>query len=220
MSAVHRAHPVATDASPPIDDEWPELLATTGPGRDAALRQLHLLLVRAARHQVGMMGVRPSELGGVRIDDLVNQAADEATVAVLAKLPTFEGRSRFTTWAYKFGILHAAVEVRRTVWRSREVAFDDLREWPSAGSSPEQLAEATDLSEAVAAAINTGLTAHQRRVVVALLVDEVPIDVLAERLGSTRNALYKALHDARSRLRSHLTQGGYLTATDTPEVAS
>jgi RNA polymerase sigma-70 factor (ECF subfamily) len=220
MNAVHPADPVAAYASPPLDDEWLELLTTTGPGHDAAVRHLHLLLARAARHQVGSMGIRPSELGGVRVDDIVNQAADEATVAVLARLSRFEGRSRFTTWAYKFGILYAAVEVRRTVWRHREVAFDELPERPSAGGSPEQLAEAAELSRAVRAAIDTALTAHQRRVVVALLMDEVPIDVLADRLGTTRNALYKALHDARSRLRSELRAGGYLDVSGRPEVTS
>jgi RNA polymerase sigma-70 factor (ECF subfamily) len=53
------------------------------------------------------------------------------------------------------------------------------------------------------------LTAHQRRVVTALVIDEVPVDVLAERLGTSRNSLYKTLHDARVRLRSELTAAGY-----------
>jgi RNA polymerase sigma-70 factor (ECF subfamily) len=51
-------------------------------------------------------------------------------------------------------------------------------------------------------------------VTVSILVDGVPIDVLAERLGTTRNALYKTLHDARVRLRAHLTASGHLP---TPE---
>ena len=54
------------------------------------------------------------------------------------------------------------------------------------------------------------LTPHQRRVVLALLVEEVPIDVLADRLGSTRNALYKTLHEARRRLRAALIDSGHL----------
>ena len=61
-------------------------------------------------------------------------------------------------------------------------------------------------------AIAGELTPHQRRVVLALLVDGVPIDVLADRLGSTRNALYKTLHDARRRLRTALTESGHLEA--------
>ena len=94
-------------------------------------------------------------------------------VAVLRRLPTFEGRSRFTTWAYKFAILQAGVAVRAQAWRD------------------------------------------QRRVVLALLVEGVPIDVLADRLGSSRNALYKALHDARQRLRHALVASGHLDAPTT-----
>ena len=56
------------------------------------------------------------------------------------------------------------------------------------------------------AAIASELTPHQRRVVLALLVQEV----LADRLGSARNALYKTLHDARRRLRAARTEGGCL----------
>jgi RNA polymerase sigma-70 factor (ECF subfamily) len=76
------------------------------------------------------------------------------------------------------------------------------------------MAEASDLARALEVAIATSLSPHQRRVVLALLVDDVPIDVLAERLGSTRNALYKTLHDARARLRRSLVTQGYLDPPD------
>jgi RNA polymerase sigma-70 factor (ECF subfamily) len=132
---------------------------------------------------------------------------------VLGKLSTFEGRSRFTTWAYKFGILQSAVEVNRSLWRHRDVPLDGLPDPPATDASPEEISEAADFCAAVTAAIEQTLTDHQRRVVLALLVDEVPIDVLAERLGTSRNALYKTLHDARRRLRAHLTATGYLAAT-------
>jgi RNA polymerase sigma-70 factor (ECF subfamily) len=45
-------------------------------------------------------------------------------------------------------------------------------------------------------------------VLVALALNGVPIDVLAERLNSTRGALYKTLHDARRKLRKHLQERG------------
>lgn len=205
----------------PPDPDWVALLSTPGPGHDAALLQLHELLVKATRHQVSQMYYGLPAVGAVRVDELVNQAADEAMMDILGKLSSFEGRSRFTTWAYKFGILHAAVEVRRNMWRHRDLDLDSIPERPAAQSSPEQLLEGTDLSAAVGQAIDQALTPHQRLVVLALLVDEVPIDVLADRLGTTRNALYKALHDARGRLRAHLTLAGYLPATPTtPRVIS
>ena len=72
-----------------------------------------------------------AELGAARRAEIVQAAADEATVSVLARLSTFEGRSKFTTWAYKFGILHAGVELRRVAWRGREIDLGSIPE-PSA----------------------------------------------------------------------------------------
>jgi len=205
-------------ASDPADGEWVRLLSTPGPGHVEALQRLHELLLRAARQQVSRMQPALSAIGRVRQDDIVNQAADEAMVSLLGKLSTFEGRSRFSTWAYKFGILQAAVEVNRNLWRRRDIPLDAVVEPLSTGASPEQYAEATDFSRAVGMAIEQALTDHQRRVALALLVDDVPIDVLAERLGTSRNALYKTLHDARTRLRAHLTATGFLPAALTPEL--
>ncbi len=177
-------------------------------------------MTKAAFHQVAYMSPNLPVIGGVRVEEIVKQAADEATVAALGKLSSFEGRSRFTTWAYKFGILHASNEVRRNMWRHREVNLDDLPEFSGAYTSPEQHVEHLEFAQAVGAAIQTALTPHQRKVAVALLVDEVPIEVLAERMGTNRNALYKTLFDVRRRLRSKLTVAGFFTDTLAQEVSS
>jgi RNA polymerase sigma-70 factor (ECF subfamily) len=191
-------------------EDWVAALTLDGPQRDLALRRLHALLVRAAYHQVLRMRPLLPAAGADHVDELAHQAADEAMVAVIAKLPTFEGRSRFTTWAYKFAILQAATEVRSEAWRSRQVLLDDADVTVDLGPSVEQYAEGADLARAVRDAIADALTPHQRRVMLALLVDGVPIDVLAERLGTRRNALYKTLHDARVRVRAHLAASGHL----------
>ena len=219
MSARRSEEPlVSVMARDLAGGDWIELLSSPGAGHDEALQRLHELLLRAARQQVSRMQPALNGIGQVRQDDIINQAADEAMISLLGKLATFEGRSRFTTWAYKFGILQAAVEVNRSMWRHREVPLDDVHEPLAAGASPEQFSEAADFSIAVGAAIEQTLTDHQRRVVLALLVDDVPIDVLAERLGTSRNTLYKTLHDARKRLRAHLTATGFLPVTKTPEL--
>ena len=191
--------------------DWVSTLSLPGPERDRALRDLHELLVHAARGQVHRMGWTTG--GGADVDELANQAADEALVALLGKLHTFEGRSRFTTWAYKFGVLHAANAVRSAAWRGREIQLDGLELLPDTAPHPGHYAEARDLVEVVRRLLGTVLTPHQRRVVVALVVDEVPIDVLAERLGTNRNALYKTLHDARVRIRTALVAEGLLEAS-------
>jgi len=144
------------------------------------------------------------------LDDVATQSADDALVAVLAKLDRFRGESRFTTWAYKFALLEASVNLRRLAWQGKEIPLEPAQ-WPrftDAGASPEVQAERSDLLERVAQAIEAELTPHQREVLVALALNEVPIDVLAERLGTTRGALYKTLHDARRKLRRRLEATG------------
>jgi RNA polymerase sigma-70 factor (ECF subfamily) len=201
----------------PADDgaplDWVATLRVPGPERDRALAALHALMERAARHQVRRMRhlLRAADL--TTVDELATAAADGALAALLTKLDTFEGRSRFTTWAYKFAILEAATEVRRRAWSGREVSLDRDERLTDPAPGPEQLALAHDLADAVRLALDEALTDHQRRVAVALLVEHVPVDVLADRLGTTRGALYKTLHDARRRIRAHLTAAGYLLPT-------
>ncbi|GAA6525342.1 sigma-70 family RNA polymerase sigma factor [Intrasporangium sp. DVR] len=211
-----RLAPVLTGPAPSgreVERDWVDALRSSGPERDAALRDLHALLVAAARHQVGRMRGQLPHLGARSLEDLAQGAADDALTTLLAKLGTFEGRSRFTTWAYKFAIFQTANEVRRHAWSAREV---ELRDDDVTTPGPEEIAEATDLAEAVRAAMQVALTGYQRRIAVALLVDGVPIDVLAQRLGTTRGALYKTLHVARTRLRAHLVTSGRLQ----PEAAT
>lgn len=196
-------------------DEWLDDLRATGTRHDDAVRRLHELMLRGARHQVARMRATTPELTGSVAEDVIAHAANEAVVSVLGKLESFEGRSRFTTWAFKFAIFHTATEVRRTVWRDREIPMDMVPDVPATNASPSLAVEGSEFAAAVGRALDTELTAHQRAVAVALLIDEVPIDVLADQLGSNRNALYKTLHDARVRLRRVLTEQGYLEVSKT-----
>ena len=204
--------------SEPFD--WVTALSTPGPQQDSALRELHALMVRAARHQVWRLRDALPDASRTTLDVVANQAADEAMVALLGKLDTFEGRSRFTTWAYKFAIVQAGSDVRRMQWHHRDLELRDLDVPAPAADDPAQQAEASDLAHAVADAMHRVLTPHQRRVAVALLVDTIPIDVLADRLGTTRGALYKTLHDVRGRLRSELAAQGYLPGGTAPASSS
>ena len=131
-------------------------------------------------------------------------------MSVLARLDDFRGASRFTTWVYKFALLEAAVKLRKRAWQGREVPLEP-EAWglfASGGLGPEAEAEQGELLAALRKAIADVLTPHQRNVLVALALNGVPIDVLAERLGTNRGALYKTLHDARRKLRRHLDETG------------
>ncbi|MDP9430628.1 MAG: sigma-70 family RNA polymerase sigma factor [Actinomycetota bacterium] len=204
---------------PPADDsaEWLSPLRASGEQREAAIARLHGLLLRASRFEAAR---RRSHLavGTQELDDLAVQAADDALVAVLDRLDSFRGASRFTTWAYKFAIYETSVKLRRRAWRDREVSLEP-ETWavvPDGGRGPQQEAEHAELVRAVGEGIDTALTPHQRRVLVALTLNGVPIDVLADRLGTTRGALYKTLHDARRKLRAHLADRGLGPATTVP----
>jgi RNA polymerase sigma-70 factor (ECF subfamily) len=183
---------------------WLDALRSEGRVRDEAIARLHALLLRAARFEVARRGA------GRDLDDVALQSADDALMAVLAKLDDFRGRSRFTTWAYKFAILEAAVKMRRRPWHGRELPLEAER-WPQvadAAASPAADAERAELLEAVRDAMREELTPHQREVLVAVALNGVPIDVLAERLGSNRGAVYKTIHDARRKLRRRLQADG------------
>ena len=187
-----------------ITDEsqtWLRELRDPATREDAATR-LHALLLRAARFEV-------ARRRSTDVDDLATQAADDALIAILAKLDTFQGRSRFTTWAYKFVLLEAAVKIRRRAWQGHEVTIDQ-EAWTRIAAQEGDDLETRELLAAIAEAVPRCLTDHQRRVLTALALDGVPVDVLAERLGTTRGALYKTLHDARRKLRAELEEAGLL----------
>jgi RNA polymerase sigma-70 factor, ECF subfamily len=190
---------------------WLAALRGDGSRREEALARLHGLLLRAARFEVARRARTLRHLRGNELDDIALQSADDALVAVLAKLDRFRGESRFTTWAYKFALLEASVKVRRRAWQGREVPLEPER-WPRLadhGASPQANAEQGELLSEVRDAIESELTPHQREVFAALALNEVPIDVLAERLGTSRGALYKTLHDARRKLRRAVEARGH-----------
>jgi RNA polymerase sigma-70 factor (ECF subfamily) len=193
-----------------VEEDWIAALRSEGYARHSAEERLHELLLRAARFEVSRRRGSLPHLRGGDLDDVAMQSADDALVAVLAKLDDFRGESRFTTWAYKFALLEAAVKLRRLGWQNREVPLEP-ESWDhlaSRGTSPERDAEQAALLQEIQKGIEHELSDHQREVLVAVTLNGVPIDVLAERLDSTRGALYKTLHDARKKLRSHLARRG------------
>jgi RNA polymerase sigma-70 factor (ECF subfamily) len=190
--------------------EWLRCLRSSGAEREAAVARLHALLLRAARFEVARRRPTLPHLRGGDLDDIANQAADDALMGVLRRLDDFRGASRLSTWAYKFALYEAAVALRKRAWQGREVPLEP-EGWTlfsSSGSEPDAEVEQVELVQTLRSAIDETLTSHQRRVLIALAVNGVPIDVLAERLNTNRGALYKTLHDARRKLRRHLEERG------------
>jgi RNA polymerase sigma-70 factor (ECF subfamily) len=194
--------------------DWPRSLRAAGRTGEEAVARLHALLLRAAQFEVARRRPGLPHLRGNELDDIALEAADDALVSVLRRLDDFRGDSRFSTWVYKFALLEAAVKLRKRAWQARELPVEP-EAWslfPNVGLEPDAQVEQRELVAALQTAIADKLTPHQRRVLVALALNEVPIDVLADRLETTRGALYKTLHDARRKLRAELGERGLTIA--------
>jgi RNA polymerase sigma-70 factor (ECF subfamily) len=192
--------------------DWVRDLAAEGPARDAAAARLHALLLRVARAESLRRRSSLPERGLEEVDDLCVQAANDALVAILRKLPEFRGAARFTTWACKFVIFEISTRLRRHAWRQRQASTDDAIWETLPDSRPPALTAIQDaeLIGELRRAVREELTERQRLVFQNAVLDEVPIDVLADQLGSSRGAIYKTLHDARAKLRQVLVAAGHL----------
>jgi len=193
---------------------WVDGLRATGPEHAPVVERLHDLLLRAAHAEAYRRSHLYPQIRGTELDDLCRQAANDAVVAVQAKLDGYRGASRFTTWAYSFAIFEISVKLRRHAWRRGRIpTADDDATWDrlaEGAGSAQTKAESTELLGALRRAIAEELTPRQRRVFVAVALNDVEIDVVAGQLNSTRGAVYKVLHDARTKLRRRLQLEGHL----------
>ena len=210
-TAAGRSAPLRPAESLDADSRrWLDELRRPGNAQDDAIERLHALLLRAAHFEVARRRPGLPHLRGNELEEIALEAAHDALMNVLRRLDDFRGDSRFTTWAYKFALYEAAVKLRRREWQGRELPLEpeDWTLFSDTGPTPEREAELRELVDELKRALREALTPHQRTVLVAVALNGVPIDVLAERLDTTRGALYKTLHDARAKLRRHLARRG------------
>jgi RNA polymerase sigma factor (sigma-70 family) len=188
-----------------------ECLQASGVEHDRCLAELHALLLRVARHEV-IRRAGSLQISGPELDDIVNQAGDDALLAVAAKVSDFRGESRFTTWAYGFVMFEVSTKMSRHFWQRRPVTMD-AEAWEQMTDvftvTPEDHTEQRELLETLRRAIDEELTDLQRQVFVAIALNQVPMDAFASELGSNRNAVYKTLFDARRKLRASLAAAGH-----------
>jgi len=181
------------------------------PRRDETAAALHAMLLNSARHELSRRRAQLGSVSGPEFDDLAQQAADDALVKISAKLEQFAGLSRFTTWAYKFVMFEISRLVSRHAWQREQPHADELvweRLADSPTTDPAQHLERSEQLALLTTAVDQ-LTARQREVFVAVALNDAPIDVLAIKLDSTRNAVYKNLFDARRSLRKSMAADGH-----------
>ena len=196
------------------NEEWIAALSQPGPRYEVALQDLRTLLSRG-------LGYALASHSNVRESDL-EDFAQNALLKVLDGLHTFRGESRFLTWAQKIAVRVAYTELRRRRWR--DVSLDELTE-PKEGDGefiptnladpsmgPEQQVVQRAVLETLRRLIREELTPKQRRALQAVL-GGMPLEEVARRMGTNRNALYKLLHDARRRLQQSMLDQG-LSAQD------
>jgi RNA polymerase sigma-70 factor (ECF subfamily) len=196
----------------PVSRRWVEHLHPEHPRHEHAVAKLHDVLQRAALHELHRRRTQLRSLAGPELDDLAQQCADDATMKIRARIDDFQGLSRFTTWAYKFAIFEVSSKLARHAWHRHppgveDLTFDQLPD--TLAPKPGEQAERREQLAALTQAIEQDLTPRQREVFVAIALNDVPIDVLAQQLDSNRNAIYKNLFDARRRLRASLAAAGH-----------
>ena len=190
---------------------WYDLQDDSSAGYRAAVTRMHDFLFRSARRELYRGGTSHTEK---EIDDIANQVAADALVALLAKLPEFRGACKLTTWAYRFVVLELSHKLkirRRHAWTPRLQLDPD--DWDAFGDpfihNPCRHAEAREAIRAVGRAFTTVLTEQQRRVFVETVLEGAAPEVVAERYGMSRNALYKSIFDTRRKIRGFLAANGF-----------
>jgi RNA polymerase sigma-70 factor (ECF subfamily) len=191
--------------------EWLCELQGNGRAREQAITRLHALLLRVARGVASRRRGTLPDRAIEDVDDLCIQSVNDAVMTVLSKLDTYRGAARFTTWACKFAIVETSSRLRRHAWRQRKVELDETI-WDRLSDTALpvlQRLENDQVAVALHRAIDDHLTEKQRLIFESVAMNDVPIDVLAERLETSRGAIYKTLHDARANLRRALIEAGH-----------
>ncbi len=152
------------------------------------------------------------------LTQMAQDLAQDATLRVIANLDTFRGDSQFTTWATRIAVRVAISDLRRA--RYKDFSLDVLTadgDMVSATAnpitsdkppSPERSAERAEVFNRIQDALRDVLTERQFQALVAHAVNNVPLEIVADQMGTNRNALYKLIHDARRKLRTHFQQQG------------
>lgn len=189
------------------NEEW--LTDLRGPDPDLAIEDLRKVLRRGLIYTL-------SNRIKTDLETQVDDFTQDAILRILDKIDTFRGESRFTTWAQKVAVRVAFTELRRQRWK--DISIEDLMPEDSGdftplvladpSPDPEKLTTQTLFTEMIETMLNEDLTERQRTAMLAIMKGGMPIEEVARRMDTNRNALYKLLHDARKQMRKSLLEKG------------
>lgn len=194
------------------NEEWLDQLRTPGQQQEKALADLREIVLRGLPYALSKWLPQSDP----HFEALSQEVAQETLLRVLEKLDTFEGRSKFTTWVHTIAVRIALTELRRQRWK--DVSLDELFEredqpgprelMAEERRSPEAIVEGSDLVIRVQRIMMEELTEKQRKAMAAMAIHGMPMEEIASRMGTNRNALYKLLHDARMLIKNRLVLEG------------
>lgn len=198
------------------NEQWIEELTAANSAQAEAISDLRALLVRGALYSLRQTRYRLASWDAEHLQQLAEDSAQDALLAVLQHLHEFRGESRFTTWAFKFAVNKALLCARHESWK--HISLDEVlndQEWEQAPFpsretefDPDRMAWRAQVWAILRDVIKTELTEHQREALVAVAFHDVPLDELADRFHTNRNAIYKTVHDARRKLKARLSARG------------
>lgn len=203
------------------NDQWLTELAKPGATQDAALTDLHKILLSGLRR--GLLG--QINTNAPEFETQAEDFAQEAALKILGNLDTFAGLSQFTTWAHKIAVSVALTELRRKRWQDNSLdgmLTTEAGEYTpkfiaDKAPQPEKAAEQAEMLAHVQRLINEGLTEKQKMVVETAVIQGKSTNEVAKLMDMKPNAVYKLLHDARIRLKQELENEG-LTSADVLSV--
>src|SRR5262245_24086467 len=198
------------------NEQWVDDLKGAPTDQAQALEDLRVRLQRSILYYLSHERSDLTDRSGQELSQMADDLAQDATLRVMENLSSFRGDSRFTTWATKIAVRLAISELRRA--RHKDFSLDDITAdgdlqlentdmsavTGSTPPDPETATERAEVMNKIDKALEEILTPRQYQALVAVALREIPMDVVADQLGTNRNALYKLLHDARRKLRSYL----------------
>ena len=201
------------------NEDWLSDLRADDMRQETAIADLRNLLLRTVLFIFSRNPGDLSRLAHEEVQQLAEDCAQEALIAVLDHLNDFRGDSKFTTWAYKFAVNIALTAARRERWRGVSLdqmsysadgaLFDRELQDKSSVSTPDQSAMQDDVYNIIQEVIEHDLTEKQRQVLIMIIFHEIPMDEVVQQLGTNRNAVYKMLHDARRKIKGILQVHGF-----------
>lgn len=197
--------------------EWlSQLVADGTPEQAEAIEDLRQYLLRAVLYFFSQSPGDLRSLARAELEQVAQDLAQDALLTILKNLAEFRGESKFTTWAYRFAINMSLVEARRQRWKNfsldnllensgtAELQFQDTE-----SPDPVRSAQQQEVWETVRDVIQNDLTERQRKILTAVVFDDVPVDVVTKQFKMNRNAVYKMVHDARTKLKRRLEDRGF-----------